>query len=457
MQTRPLAYKLIVIGAGMVGASSAYAIARHCPAALAKQTLVINSVDADQITRFNGTRANSSSAGRSRMARVDPKDAFFTKLLAYSLDSIEQLAKEHAASTHYYLKRNSINLVERGSPAYQLITGNLRQHRVRHAIVDSAMLHTMGFAGAAITSRDMVGIVDGQIADPTQRGWETVRLRDGETTVEAGTLNPSAIVAAMHAGAQKAGVSYQHGHSVDAWGQTADARWWVDVAGQRYVAERLVVATGAWTPDFMASLAADSVDQTMRTKADSIQQRLFTMRVPLFFCQWPDGLAHCMYRMPANSGKGHIYAMPEVDAHSKTPLLKFGFHQGVPQPELTAQTGLRPHYAQSPDQFAAADWMCDPILVETALAEMESLLGCALQPIRHAYCYYGNTPSAKPLMDTLDRDGTVALCVGHSGGGFKFVGALGMLVCDLLGLTNRPLVPEFEAAKTPFLLQTFMK
>jgi sarcosine oxidase len=237
----------------------------------------------------------------------------------------------------------------------------------------------------------------------------------------AGYLLVERCVVAHAEEAVRLGARLQIGETVKSW-RVDQGIATVETDRDRYRAECLIVAAGAWASDLLGDLGI------------ALQVR----RKPLYWRRPQAGamLARpdCptfLYEVPG----GVFYGFPQID------------DRGVKVAEHTGGTAVDDPLALDRqldrDDEARVAQFCRQYLPELA----GELLG-------HAVCMYTMTPDAHFVVDRHPRYPNVAFAAGLSGHGFKFTGMLGEALVDLL-LTGKTRVPmEFLACTRPALRRT---
>jgi sarcosine oxidase len=208
--------------------------------------------------------------------------------------------------------------------------------------------------------------------------------------------------------ATRLGARLRSGESIRSW--TADARGVrVETDREVYEAERLVLCPGAWAPTLLPEVAARAELRVLRKVLLWYPRRNQQVAVPdhTFFVELPYGA---------------FYGFPCLDGRT----VKLAEHTGgeVVDEPLTLDRELRPADSAGPARFIA-----------------DVLPGLAAQPARHTVCMYTMTRDAHFVVDHHPQHPNVVFAAGFSGHGFKFMSALGAILCELAidGQTSSPI------------------
>jgi sarcosine oxidase len=168
------------------------------------------------------------------------------------------------------------------------------------------------------------------------------------------------------------------------------------------VADRLVLATGAWTPALAASLALPiRVERRVQHFFAPIEApgRFRPEVMPTFI--WDVAPGDSIYGFPADGADG----------------VKIGFHHRGP--------AVDPGVEQAPASATEVSQM--------RAAVAERLPGVAGGPVRSVPCLYDLTPDHNFLLGLAPGlESRVVVAAGFSGHGFKFVPVVGEVVADLV-------------------------
>jgi len=166
-----------------------------------------------------------------------------------------------------------------------------------------------------------------------------------------------------------------------------------------YEAERLVLCPGAWAPALLPDLARLAGARVLRKVLLWYPRRSAKALLPdsTFFVELPYGA---------------FYGFPCLDGRT----VKLAEHTGgdpIGDP-LQVDRALHPADHSGPARFVD-----------------ELLPGASPEPVRHAVCMYTMTRDAHFLVDRHPEHRNVFFAAGFSGHGFKFMSAMGAILCEL--------------------------
>ncbi|MCA8923114.1 MAG: N-methyl-L-tryptophan oxidase [Planctomycetes bacterium] len=233
------------------------------------------------------------------------------------------------------------------------------------------------------------------------RRFPPFRMQPGERAVfdpRAGFLAVEDGVRTHVAEAQRLGAELR---------QVGAVRWEVAGEGARVHltdgtalrARRLILAPGGWAPTLLADLELPlTLLRKVLVWVPCADDAYLAERFPVFLC---------------DSGAGVFYGFPRRGAD---PELKLAEHSGgaaLAHPEAL-ERGLLPGDAE-------------PVLAYLA----RSLPGLERRVLRHAVCFYTQTPDEHFVLGAHPRHPQVALVAGLSGHGYKFAPVLGEVLAEL--------------------------
>lgn len=373
-------FDVAIVGLGAMGSAAAYHIARR--------GLRVVGID-----RFSPPHAMGSSHGKSRMIR----EAYYEHPLyvplvqrAYTLwDELGQVAESPAF-------RQTGGLIvgpERGT----LVQGTLRsasEHRLPHELLSTGALRSRYPAFSPL---------DGMVAVLEHR---------------AGILFPDVIIRTHLQLAELHGATLRRDEVVQGMDRSPEGIA-IRTAVDRIVARQVVVAAGAWTAPFLASLALPlTVERQVIHWFDPARfpERFSPEHMPVSMWELDDGTV--FYTKP-NLGDG----------------VKIGIHHSgaTVTPESIDRT-------VSPQDSAPIHALLERFVPDAAGALRD-----------RAVCMYTNTPDAHFIVDRhpeLEEVLVLSPCSGH---GFKFASVLGEVAADLVTRG----VSAFDLS--PFTLKRFAK
>jgi sarcosine oxidase len=230
---------------------------------------------------------------------------------------------------------------------------------------------------------------------------------------DAGSLNPEESVTAHLEIAAAHGAELHHGEQVLDWSFDGEG---VSVTTDKatYLADRLVIAPGAWAPVLLKELDLPLVIwRTFVGHFDPIAPAAYVPGVcPIYIWEVPEGT---YYGFPALPGQG----------------VKVGRHDTG---EITTAETIRREITDEDRGVLRAFF--------------ERYMPLAAGPIdRMVTCMYTNTPDRHFLIDLHPESDRVVYACGFSGHGFKFSSAIGEALADLV-MTGRSTVDvEFLSGK----------
>lgn len=248
--------------------------------------------------------------------------------------------------------------------------------------------------------------VDSLTAEEAARRFPAFNIPAGMTAAfeaKAGYLWVERCVLAHLAAAKAHGAELRTGVTIAGWSPEGTGLRVQTSAGD-FSAARLVLAPGPWAPELLGDLG---VPLTVRRK------HVYWFEAPPL-CREEAGTPTYLFELP----HGVFYGFPGIANQG----LKVGEHSGGEQvaDPLTDPRSANPHDQARVQGFLAE---CLPSLAAG---------GTVPAPQRTSICYYTLSPDENFLVGKHPRDERVAFACGLSGHGFKFVGALGEGLVDLL-------------------------
>jgi len=350
-----------VVGLGAAGSATA--------AQLAERGVRVIGFD-----RFTPPHDQGSSHGRSRIIR----EAYFEHPLyvplvqrAYALwDALEQRSRRT-------LFRRTGGLMM-GPADGAVVAGALasaREHRLPYELLDAAQV---------------------------SRRFPAFRIPADHVAVfepRAGILDPESAIAEQLKVARAAGAELRLGTSVLAWRARPEGGVEIDTTAGTTRADRLVLATGAWTGPMLGELALPLVvERNVVHWFEALRPDDVTLaRMPVFIHESSPGKAW--------------YGFPDQGEGLKLAL----HHQGRP---TTADSVSRD---VAPDEVNAVRSLAKRFMPGVAGTHRSA-----------SVCLYTNTPDEHFLIDHHPSSQDVVVASPCSGHGFKFAPAIGELVADLV-------------------------
>lgn len=374
-------FDVIVLGLGGMGSSAAYHLARRGRRVLG-------------LERFGPAHALGASHGGSRIYRQSYAEGeSYVPLLLRARELWEQLA---ADSGHEVFTTTGGLII--GPQDSAMVAGSVRSAKawdLPHEILDSAEIRRRfpTFAPAA----DEVGFHER----------------------EAGVAGPELTVSAH--------LDLAAAHGAELHFEEPVLRWDVDAAGgvrvvtarETYVADRLVIAPGAWAPHLLADIGVP-----VRVER----------RVMYWFA--PEGGAapfaperHPVYVWEDRTGSS-IYGFPALDGPAGG--AKVAFHEGgAPVDPDLLDREIHPEEVEEMRTYLRT--------------RIPTLAGDLL---KGAACTYSLTPDEHFVVSAHPRHPEVVVACGFSGHGFKFVPVIGEILADLAtdGTSRHP-IDLFDAGR----------
>lgn len=338
--------RVAVVGAGVVGTAAARALARR-------------GHDVVVLEQFEPGHARGGSHGATRIFRLVYADAEFIRLAQRALAGWRELERE-----------NGEQLLD--------LTGLLE------------VAHDPGAIAGAL---DACGVAWEEVDAGAARDRFSISLPAGRTALfqhEAGVLFAARALAALTAGARRAGATMRAGTSVLTLEPEDGSVRLATTAGD-VEADVAVVAAGAWADRLLAPLG---VDLELRVTRETVVYLRFDGPTTSFVEEGARPLGELAYAL-----------------HDPVYGLKAGLH--------------RAGATANPDD----DGEPDALLAEMAVAwAAERFPGLDAAPVRAETCLYANRPGDR---FALDRHGRVVVASACSGHGFKFAPAVGERVAAL--------------------------
>jgi sarcosine oxidase len=372
----PARFDVIVAGLGAMGSAAAWTLARR-------------GFRVAGFDRFRPPHAHGSSTGRSRIIREAYWESpFYVPLVRRAYEQWTELE----ARTGRRIFRPTGGLVI-GPEDGPLVAGALR----------SAQAH--GVPCERLTAAMVRGRYPFQPTDDLV----------GVLEPRAGVLRPEEAITAMLGEAAAHGATLMLDQAVESWHPGAEGLE-VRTPDETYLADRLVLAAGAWMPALLAGVRAplSVARQVMFWVQPSDPARFQSAVCPVWL--WETRAGPVYYGFP-DLGEG-----PKIARH----------HGG----EVTTADTVRREVEAGEEAGL--------------LAFLESAIPALHGPVRDArVCLYTNTPDEHFIVDRHPADPRVVLVSACSGHGFKFAPALGEVAADLVA--DR--APRFDL--TPFRLDRF--
>ncbi|SNS11086.1 FAD-dependent oxidoreductase [Actinomadura mexicana] len=372
----------VVVGAGLVGAATAWQLARR-----GYEVMVLE----------RGTPANAegSSHGSARILRYGYADPFYVQMVVDARREWRELER-----------LSGERLVTR--------TGSLDAGAARDPAALAAVFARLGVDHELLTAAE------------TAARWPQFRFGDGGGDVlwhpAAGVVDAEAAVGAMLRLARAEGARVETGRPVVSVERVGTGHRVVGLDGRAEQAEKVVVAAGGWLPDLLGELALpDSLLaafpplQVMQENAYHFPYRDVPGEPwPTFIHKESDRL---VYGLPG----GRDAALPDGRSGQKVAE----FNGGRPIRSAAAQTGA-----------------IDPANRERIVDYVRRALpGVVPEPYAEATCLFTNTPTEDFVVDGAGGITVASPCSGH---GAKFAPLLGRIIAEAAS-GERPAPERFRA------------
>lgn len=358
-------FDAIVVGAGLLGASAAYA--------LAKEGKSVAVVDAREAHNKEG-----SSHGFARITRPyggNEEHPVYDALTARSQELIVNELESHAGEI--FKEYPAIVVVRKASQAQAVMIESVTKARVP----------------TCIHSPETLSGKFGYHIPETHVAVETIY----------GTINPYVILDKLYAGIWQRGGEILFEAPVETW--TSNSRGAEVVTKEDTLsAHKIIIAPGKFIGEFLTRAAGERPVDPRLVNAFKVYA------VPVVFFQWPREIKPSILRMPLDDGRGNLYALPEP-SEDGTLKLKIGFHQ-------VEET--RPHHVTASDILEATEWISN--LCGGKPPSYESSLICY-------YTMPDPKPKHRdvpiPVVDALPGFSNAYLLAGGAGNAAKLALALG--------------------------------
>jgi monomeric sarcosine oxidase len=369
---------VLVLGGGTMGTAAGWALARH-------------GVKVTVLEQFGHVHAMGSHGGKTRIFRHAYAEG--ARYVPWTLQSDRLWTELQERTGRTILHR--IGCIDISGPGY---------HRAREA---RASAEAYGIAHEWLSGADV------------NARWPIWNLPDDREVCygpDAGFLDIAAALGAMRQELEDAGGSIREQTVVTGWSASEDGIE-VTAGDERFTADRLVIAAGAWTSDLLADLGVP----------------LEARRKPVL---WFDVDAeHAPLaepeRMPvfiSDDEHGEFYGIPHFDV----PGVKVGMHSGGDVVD-----------ARTIDRTTSENDVRDDIWPFI----QRNLKGFTGAVTDTAVCMYTMTPDEDFVIDRHPELERVAFAAGFSGHGFKFAPVIGDYLATLVTDPESDVVPDFALSR----------
>jgi sarcosine oxidase len=361
---------VIVVGLGAMGSSAAYHLAKR-----GKRVLGLE--------QFTPIHDRGSSHGHSRIIRqAYYENPAYVPLLLRAYELWEQL--EQITSTQLLTVTGGLMI---GSPASEVFAGSLRsarEHSLKHEVLDSTAIQRR--FPAFTPTPDVMALYE----------------------FKAGYLRPEECIRQHLNQAARHGADFHFEEPIESWtvlGANRTVR--VKTTRNRYEAERLVMCSGAWSPQLLADLNLPLIVTRQIMFWFDPQGDIdpfLPERFPIYIWQ-PDGL-RSFYGFPATDGRAGG--------------VKVAIH--------------------------GSDNVCEPDTIDREISESDmermrrflapripSLNGIV---VNSKTCMYTTTPDENFVVAAHPEHPMVTIAAGFSGHGFKFSSVVGEILADLVTIDS---------------------
>lgn len=364
-------FDVIVVGAGVMGSSTAYQTAKR-----GKKTLLLE--------QFDFLHHLGSSHGESRTIRATYPEEYYPKMVLES----EKLWEEAEAEVGYkvYFKTSQFDLGPSDKKSLQATISSCQKNRIPVRVLDHNLVHEE-LSGKFQLTDDWIGVV----------------------TEHGGVIKPTKAVSMFQTLAIKNGASLKDNMEVVdiKKDDSKDAILVCTRNDQRFWAKICVVTVGAWMKRLVKKVAGltlpiqplETAVHYWKIKEGHEAEFMIDSGFPTF----------------ASYGEPYIYGTPSLEFPG---LIKIAVHGGHPcEPDKRT-------WAASPAALSALkEW------IQSKFGDLIDSSG----PVLRQSCMYSMTPDEDFVIDFLDGEfgKDVVVAGGFSGHGFKMGPVVGRILADL--------------------------
>ena len=375
---------VIVLGGGIVGASTAYALVKQ-----GKNVMLIE--------QFKPGHSKGSSHGDGRVVRFNYTEAIYVEMAMLAYKAWDKLSAD--AGETLIRETGLIEYGPKGNEAIQLSSDILKKYEIPFETLsaEDAMARFPQYSFQA--DSDIIYQPGGAVAMATPAVKALWRLfkENGGTAIT--------------------------GKRIESIDVQVDSVRLTSSDGETFDAENLVLAAGGWTKQLAAQLNLDlPLDVTQEIlayfppKDESVNHAVGTMPVMIEY-----------YGMPGDDSGADFYCLPMVDV----PGVKLGWHHsGIPM--------------QADDERIISDEIMNGLRywVRHQFPHLND------EAIEVVTCLYTNTPDYHFILDKHPDYAHVTIGAGFSGHGFKFGPLLGELLAGLVTGAELPVsLDTFKIAR----------
>jgi monomeric sarcosine oxidase len=375
-----VAYDVIVLGLGSMGAAAAHELARRGRRVLGLEA-------------FWPAHDQGSGHGSSRIIRQSYfEGADYVPLLRTAYQGWHRL--EEQAGEKLIKLCGGVYIGNDTGPTFTGARAAAEQWGLEHEVLNADQLRER-FPTLAP-------------ADDAMAVWEA----------DAGYVRPESAIAANLGLAAELGAELHFAEPVTGWATTSSGQGVQVQTGQRsYTADRLVIAAGAWAPGLLADLEPPLL----------VQRQVMYWFAPRLTPELPRA-AYSDERHPIFIEERHdhdqIYGFPIQEGEIAG--IKVGIHRSAV---------IRSTSADDLDRTVNADE------ISHAQHRLGKLVPAIGEVLSAKVCMYTMTPDTHFVIGTHPGHDQVAIACGFSGHGFKFVPVIGEILADLAetGRTDLPI------------------
>ncbi|MEU8120383.1 FAD-dependent oxidoreductase [Spirillospora sp. NPDC049024] len=357
----------VVIGAGLVGAATAWQLARR-------------GHEVTVLERDTPANAMGSSHGSARILRYGYADPLYVRMVVDARrewDELERLSGERLFTR----------------------TGSLDAGAARDPAALAAVFAEVGVDHELLTASEAAA------------RWPLFRFADGSDVLwhpAAGVVDAETAVSAMLRLARAEGARVETGRPVASVERAGAGYRVAGPAGRAVEAEKVVVAAGGWLPDLLGGLPLPEAFLSAFPPLQVMQENVF----------------HFPYReAPAETWPTFI--------HTEAAMLVYGLPGGRDAALPGGRSGQKVAVFNGgrPVRSAAAqDGAIDPASRERITAYARRVLpGVVPEPYAETTCLFTNTPTEDFVVDGADGITVASPCSGH---GAKFAPLLGRIIAE---------------------------
>lgn len=365
--------EVAVLGAGLMGACTAWALARR-----GRSVALIEA--------YEPGHRNGSSHGSERIFRRAYTDPFYAALTGPAAESWQEL--EHDTGSTLLRMTGAVDTGEAHIRDPALIDAAMTTAGAEHEMLTPAQAHErwpfMLFDGPALYHAQAGTLdPDATIAACVRRATELGALILSGTRVTGTELLSSGAVRIL---------THDRDHDDDQDHDDLDL-----------TADTVVIAAGAWLPELAPRLATGSEGPLVLPPLTVVQKEVFHFRKRDPDAAWPTFV---------HKGPVQIYGMPSGTDAGPEPAVKVARYDGGPLTTASTRDGL-----------------IDPVARDSVCAYVRTRLpGLDPEPIAEASCLFTFAPEEDFI---LDRHGPYVIVSPCSGHGAKFAPLIGELAADL--------------------------